>query len=74
MRDRRKGGFLLAAGVIFVAVSVFVKDSYYANILRSWGIAWGVIGFLRLREYFYAKNFDYPEKPLKYKHIRRISD
>lgn len=24
--------------------------------------------------YFYTKNFDYPEKPLKYKHIRRISD
>ena len=24
--------------------------------------------------YFYQKNFDYPEKPLKYKHIRRISD
>lgn len=24
--------------------------------------------------YFYDKNFDYPEKPLKYKHIRRISD
>lgn len=23
---------------------------------------------------FYNKNFDYPEKPLKYKHIRRISD
>ena len=45
MRDKRKGGFLLAAGVIFVAVSVFVKDSYYANILRSWGIAWVVIGF-----------------------------
>lgn len=22
----------------------------------------------------YKKNFDYPEKPLKYKHIRRISD
>ena len=22
----------------------------------------------------YGKNFDYPEKPLKYKHIRRISD
>lgn len=21
-----------------------------------------------------VKNFDYPEKPLKYKHIRRISD
>lgn len=24
--------------------------------------------------YFESKNFDYPEKPLKYKHIRRISD
>lgn len=23
---------------------------------------------------FFFKNFDYPEKPLKYKHIRRISD
>ena len=23
---------------------------------------------------FCMKNFDYPEKPLKYKHIRRISD
>ncbi len=23
---------------------------------------------------FFGKNFDYPEKPLKYKHIRRISD
>lgn len=23
---------------------------------------------------FLTKNFDYPEKPLKYKHIRRISD
>lgn len=23
---------------------------------------------------FYLKNFDYPEKTLKYKHIRRISD
>ena len=51
MRDKRKGGFLLAAGVIFVAVSVFVKDSYYANILRSWGIAWLVIGFLGRGDY-----------------------
>lgn len=25
-------------------------------------------------EIFDTKNFDYPEKPLKYKHIRRISD
>lgn len=27
-----------------------------------------------LFKYFIVKNFDYPEKPLKYKHIRRISD
>ena len=27
-----------------------------------------------LCESFYNKNFDYPEKTLKYKHIRRISD
>mgnify|MGYP006947129814 CR=1 FL=1 len=26
------------------------------------------------RGMFLHKNFDYPEKPLKYKHIRRISD
>lgn len=26
------------------------------------------------RGMFSDKNFDYPEKPLKYKHIRRISD
>ena len=27
-----------------------------------------------ISENFTYKNFDYPEKPLKYKHIRRISD
>ena len=27
-----------------------------------------------VRVSFLYKNFDYPEKPLKYKHIRRISD
>ena len=29
---------------------------------------------LELKRIFSKKNFDYPEKPLKYKHIRRISD
>lgn len=64
MRDKRKGGFLLAAGVIFVAVSVFVKDSYYANILRSWGIAWVVSGALQRKRYFYDKKHpeEYAEK------------
>ena len=27
-----------------------------------------------IRIFLMLKNFDYPEKPLKYKHIRRISD
>jgi len=30
--------------------------------------------FSYIYRHFYRKNFDYPEKPLKYKHIRRISD
>ena len=30
--------------------------------------------FVEISINFYLKNFDYPEKPLKYKHIRRISD
>ena len=63
MRDKRKGGFLLAAGVIFVAASMFVKDTYYACILRSWGMAWVAIGLLRLREYFYYKK---PEHQAEY--------
>ena len=29
---------------------------------------------LLLFDHYCSKNFDYPEKPLKYKHIRRISD
>ena len=34
-------------------------------------VVWIGIGIFT---YFIVKNFDYPEKPLKYKHIRRISD
>ena len=29
---------------------------------------------ITMAQFFEHKNFDYPEKPLKYKHIRRISD
>ncbi len=28
----------------------------------------------RSKKFIFIQNFDYPEKPLKYKHIRRISD
>ena len=31
-----------------------------------------IVAFVEI--HFFDKNFDYPEKPLKYKHIRRISD
>lgn len=33
-----------------------------------------VVFFLITKIIFIEKNFDYPEKTLKYKHIRRISD
>lgn len=33
-----------------------------------------VENIIKQKAIFSAKNFDYPEKPLKYKHIRRISD
>ena len=39
-----------------------IPDYYYIIISDS------------LYIHFTDKNFDYPEKPLKYKHIRRISD
>lgn len=38
----------------------FLRDGY--REVLCYGIA------------FWLKNFDYPEKTLKYKHIRRISD
>lgn len=42
MRDRKKGGFLLAAGVIFVAVSVFSEGQLLCEYSAfGWGIAWG---------------------------------
>lgn len=39
------------------------------------GIRYGSLCTIRTgTPIFNQKNFDYPEKPLKYKHIRRISD
>jgi len=35
---------------------------------------WAGISVHMFVKFFEVKNFDYPEKPLKYKHIRRISD
>lgn len=55
---------------------------HLAFYLASWGMYRGS-SFLLQKDYkvhipvvkiIQQKNFDYPEKPLKYKHIRRISD
>ena len=43
-----------------------------ANLLSYW--IKDYVRMLSFEETFKTKNFDYPEKPLKYKHIRRISD
>lgn len=42
------------------------KEKELNQIKKSTNVFFNII--------FIVKNFDYPEKPLKYKHIRRISD
>lgn len=41
---------------------------------EQWFLLGDIHGSAQPVHYFYQKNFDYPEKTLKYKHIRRISD
>ena len=43
-------------------------------IMKGYTIFVIILMLLYTARHFYFKNFDYPEKPLKYKHIRRISD
>lgn len=51
--------------------------NYLVGILSAYSIS-REIGIDSMKVHFsinfHLKNFDYPEKPLKYKHIRRISD
>ena len=51
-------------------------ECYAENGLTGTGIKAlaDACGCTKANLYSYFKNFDYPEKPLKYKHIRRISD
>lgn len=64
MKPRRKGSLVIfVLGAAFAVASLFIKDDYYANILRSWGIAWVVIGILQFREYLYYKK---PEHQAEY--------
>lgn len=47
---------ILLVGVLCVIGSCFLKDDYYANMLRSAGIAWIVSGGLLLKKnIYYAK-------------------
>ena len=64
MKPKRKSGLvILIAGVACVIGACFLKDEYYANMLRAWGIAWVVNGFLQLRQYFY---YSKPEHQVEY--------
>ncbi|MGN0135695.1 hypothetical protein [Anaerotignum sp.] len=64
MKPKGKGSFVIfIAGAICVLGSFFLKDEYYANMLRAWGIAWVVNGFLQLRQYFY---YSKPEHQAEY--------
>lgn len=57
----RLGIFIV--GVICVIGACFVKEEYYANMLRSAGIAWIVSGAIQLRQaYYYSK----PEHQAEY--------
>ena len=59
-----------ACGRLTEAKSESVKPEVYFTEDKS-GTYTDSVG--NVYNYSY-KNFDYPEKPLKYKHIRRISD
>lgn len=59
-------GFVV--GILFVILGITIVIPMFG----LFGILWTVMAGFGV--FFHYKNFDYPEKPLKYKHIRRISD
>lgn len=71
MRKWKNGLLLLLVGAAFVVAAFFVKDAYYANILRSWGIAWVVSGALQLKRYFHDKK--HPEEYAEKQEAERIN-
>ncbi len=54
---------ILIAGVLCVIGACFLKDDYYANMLRSVGIAWIASGGIQLRQYYY---YSKPEHQAEY--------
>jgi len=54
---------ILIVGVLCVIGACFVKEAYYANMLRSAGIAWIVSGAIQLRQVTY---YSKPEHQAEY--------
>ena len=63
----------VCAMVLPLAVTLIIYNIYSMTALNRQA-AQSAAGTGYIYEQFYEKNFDYPEKHLKYKHIRRISD
>lgn len=55
-------------------ISAYTENKASDKYLKFDAVAPNGFGDFKGCIYFEFKNFDYPEKPLKYKHIRRISD
>ena len=64
MKQKRNINFgLFILGVLCVIGACFLKDDYYANMLRSVGIAWIVSGGIQLKQYHY---YSKPEHQAEY--------
>ena len=75
--------YAVGGGLLEVIVSPVVEACPTDNKEKAMSLlhsfyCWGQMGVVLISTLFFTafsiKNFDYPEKPLKYKHIRRISD
>lgn len=64
MKQKRNTNLgILIVGVLCIIGACFLKDDYYANMLRSCGIAWIVSGGIQLRQYYY---YTKPEHQAEY--------
>lgn len=55
-RGKKSNWIIFLVGLAAVLAACFLPDAYYAGMLRSAGIAWGVIGAIGLAQaYHYAK-------------------
>jgi len=64
MKEKRNTNIgIMLVGVLCVIGAFFVKEAYYANMLRSAGIAWIVSGAIQLRQVAY---YSKPEHQAEY--------